>query len=370
MCSNYSTGLGAYLKILHLIASTGTGGAERHVLDLCRTQQQQGLSVSVALPAGRGVAPQLQIALNKNQIQHVNIRSGGRWNLLALWSLHQAIQRVKPDVIHAHMPKSIAMINRLHLGVPCVGTAHNIVKQISPFQACQQVICVSERVQHSLLMLGYPAEKTRVIHNAIDMTRFAHINREQARKNLVWEANIVVLCVARLVPAKGQCYAIEALAALSAMYPNLRLALAGTGADQNMLRALALRLGVVERVLFLGSRDDVPQLMAAADMYVQPSIKEGFGIALLEAMASGLPCIGTPTGAMPEMIAQGRSGLIIPAADAHALSQAMQSLLSQPDLCAQMSEAGRRVAQSQFSLVRQAQGTFAVYQQAVKLKTK
>lgn len=353
------------MKILHLIASTGTGGAERHVLDLCRTQQALGLSVCVALPAGQGLDHALNIALDEAGIPRINFRSGGRWNPFALWSLHQAVQHIRPDLIHAHMPKSIAMARLASPQAPCVGTAHNIVKQASPFYHCRRIICVSDMVQHSLLALGYPRDRTHVIHNAIDIERFLHIDHLSTRQRLGWEGHFVMLCVARLVPAKGQRYAIEALAALRPSYPKLRLAFAGSGADQAILHALAKRLGVAEQVLFLGNRDDVPDLLAAADLYLQPSIKEGFGIAFLEALASGLPCIGTPTGAMPEMIINGENGLIVKVADTQALSDAIHSLVSQPDLCQHLADAARRTAQTRFSLISQAHDTLQVYQQAL-----
>jgi len=353
------------LKILHLIASTGTGGAERHVLDLCQSQQTLGLTVCVALPAGNGLDNHLNTALDEAGIPRMNIRSGGRWNPLALWSLKQAIKTFKPDIIHAHMPKSIAMVGHAGTQVPCVGTAHNIVRQVRPFHCCRQVICVSNMVQHSLLAFGFPRDITHVIHNAIDTERFLNSDRFPARHQLGWEGYFVMLCVARLVPAKGQRYAIEALAALRPSYPKLRLAFAGSGADQAILHALAKRLGVAEQVLFLGNRDDVPDLLAAADLYLQPSIKEGFGIAFLEAMASGLPCIGTPTGAMPEMIINGENGLIVKVADTQALSDAIHSLVSQPDLCQQLADAARRTAQTRFSLISQAHDTLQVYQQVL-----
>jgi glycosyltransferase involved in cell wall biosynthesis len=353
------------LKILHLIASTGTGGAERHVLDLCRSQQAFGLTVCVVLPAGKGLDNHLDRALDEAGIPRMNIRPGGRWNLFALWSLKQAIKIFRPDIIHAHMPKSIAMVGHAGTQVPCVGTAHNIVKQVRPFHYCRQVICVSDMVQHSLLALGYPRDTTHVIHNAIDTERFLSVDHSLARQRLRWEGYFVMLCVARLVPAKGQRYALEALAALSPLHPELRLTLAGTGADQMMLQSLAKHLGVAEQVLFLGNRDDVPDLLAAADLYLQPSIKEGFGIAFLEAMASRLPCIGTPTGAIPEMVTHGENGLMVKVADAHSLSDAIQSLISRPELRHQLANAARHTAQSRFSLNSQARDTLQVYQQAL-----
>ncbi len=345
------------MRVLHLIASTGTGGAERHLIDLCRMQQAQGLDVRVALPE----AGALSQALEGLGVAWVKFRSGGRWDPLALWSLRKLIHTLRPDLIHAHMPKSAKMAGLAKAGVPCIATAHNIVKRLGPFRRCQQVICVSEMVCHTLSQLGYPAKTTHTIHNAVDTSRFVSAQRESIRQQLGWQDRVVMLCVARLVPAKGQQYAIEALAQVLPQHPQACLVLAGAGPDQAKLRTLAKQYGVQDNVSFLGNRNDIPNLLAAADIYLQPSLKEGFGIAFLEAMAAGLACIGTPTGAIPEMIENGINGLIVPVAHAPALALAMQTLIQQPELRQQFASAAANTARTRFSLQRQAADTLAVY---------
>lgn len=351
------------LKVLHVIGSVGVGGAEKHVLDLCIQQKALGLDVHVALPA----AGALGIALAKHHIAYTLIRAGGRWHPLALWSLRRAIHNIQPDVIHAHMLKSAVMVGRINRKVPCVVTAHNIVKHLSPFNHCQHVICVSDMVRDSLCGLGYPAQKTSVIHNAVDTQVFSTAKREAVRSQMGWQDQLVVTCVARLVPAKGQTFAINALPDLVAAIPNIKLVFIGDGPDYTKCKKLACDLGVENHLVLMGSRADVADLLAATDIYLQPSIKEGFCIAFLEAMATGLACVGTHTGAIPSMIRNGENGILIEPADISAIVDAVLKLAHDYPLRERYAKAAKITANTQFSPEKQTKDTLKLYQQMVGL---
>jgi glycosyltransferase involved in cell wall biosynthesis len=348
------------MKVLHVIGSVGVGGAEKHVLDLCLQQQALGLNVHVALPA----VGALSAALVQHHIAHTIVRAGGRWHPGALWSLRRAISDTQPDIIHAHMLKSATMVGRVNRRVPCVATAHNIVKHTSPFAYSQHVICVSEMVRDSLCQLGYPPEKCSVIHNAVETHTFSTARRDAVRHQVGWQDALVVSCVARLVPAKGQIYAIQALPELVQAIPNLKLVLIGDGGDRDKLAQLADTLNVTQHIVMLGARADVSDLLAATDIYLQPSIKEGFCIAFLEAMATGLACIGTQTGAIPSMVANG-SGILIPPADVPAIVDTVLRLAQDPSLRKRYAQAAKIAANAQFSPEKQARDTIAVYQSLI-----
>ena len=350
------------LKVLHVIGSVGVGGAEKHVLDLCMQQKASGLDVHVALPANGA----LSIALAQHHIAYTLIRAGGRWHPLALWSLRQIIHRIQPDMIHAHMLKSATMVGRINRKVPCVVTAHNIVKHLAPFKHCQHVICVSDMVRDSLMDLGYPAQKTSVIHNAVDSKLFSTARRETVRSTMGWNDQLVVSCVARLVPAKGQTFAIHALPDLIAAIPNIKLVLIGDGPDHAKCKKLAHDLGVENHVMLMGSRADVGDLLAATDIYLQPSIKEGFCIAFLEAMATGLACVGTHTGAIPNMIRNGGNGLLIRPADIAAIVEAVLKLAQDQAMRIRYAFAAKMTANTEFSAEKQAMDTLKVYQQNIQ----
>ncbi len=345
------------MKILHVIASTGTGGAERHVLDLCLSLRLAGVATEVAMP----VKGELGSQLERHGIACHEFGQGNRFSLLVLYRLRRIVHQVRPDIVHAHMPRSASMARWSKGKVPCVATAHNMVRHGSPFRHCDRVICVSDMVCRSLNRHGYPLDRTTVIHNAVDIARFSGHDRERIRAQMGWQEHIILLCVARLVPAKGQSLVIAALARLSRT--DVHLVLAGAGPDEAALRKQVADMGLAERVTFAGNRQDIPQLLAASDIYLQPSLKEGFGIAFLEAMASGIPGIGTRTGAIPEMVHSGRNGLLVDAGDVDALAAAMQLLCDDPALRHQLGEQAARDVRSRFSLQRQAQDTLTVYQQ-------
>lgn len=344
-----------------MIASIDIGGAEKHVLDLCLQQRALGVDVKVALP-GEGALSQ---ALHAHKIDYRLIRAGGRWHPLSLWSLHQVIRSVRPDLIHAHMLKSAAMVGYANRRIPCVATAHNIVKHLGPFRYCQHTICVSDMVRGSMCQLGYPISKTTVVHNAVETQTFSTVKREEVRRLHGWQNQLIVLCVARLVPAKGQVYAIEALAKLIKPLPNIKLVLAGEGADREQLMQYAQKIGVSAHLNLLGARNDVPALLAAADIYLQPSIKEGFCIAFLEAMATGLSCVGTHTGAIPNMVKSDVNGLLVPPGDSQAIADAILSIATNTDARYRYARAAKITAQTQFSLEKQASDTLSVYQQVL-----
>ncbi|MHB9021581.1 MAG: glycosyltransferase [Halothiobacillus sp.] len=345
------------MRILHVISSTDIGGAEQHVLDLSRIQIATGLTVAVAMPR----VGALSDALNAAGIECFIFGRGGRWNPFTLWRIRRIIQQNKPVLIHAHMPRSAAMVARTNGSVPWIATAHNIVKSLKPFHNAGHVLCVSQQVRQSLLDCGFPAERCSVVHNAITPIECDAANRARVRAQLALSDRIIVLCVARLVPAKGHAFAIEAFPQILGSTPQAQLVLVGAGALEVELKSLANKLGVASRVTFLGARQDVPDLLRAADVYLQPSIKEGFCLAFLEAMSVGLPCIGTRTGAIPEMVQSAQNGLLIEPANPSEIAIAVSALLHDPAKAKALGMAAKKTARSQFSIERQGRETLALY---------
>lgn len=346
------------LYVLHVVGSVGIGGAERHVLDLCQLQEAKGLRVRVALPA----AGELSEALDRHGIEYALFGRGGRWSPLSLWRLWRIIHRDPPHLIHAHMPRSASMVGRTKGRIPLVATAHNIVKSIRPFIGSDFVICVSNQVKDSLLALGFPGERASIVHNAIVPFHQILGTRDQIRDEMGWRDAVIILCVARLVPAKGQSYAIRALPEILSNEPAAKLVLVGAGPDDLMLRELAINVGVAEHVALLGARHDVPHLLQAADIYLQPSLKEGFCIAFLEAMSMGLPCVGTRTGAIPDMLQHGDEGILIEPADTHAIAGSVNRLIKEPSLATQYAQRAKAFVDEAFGQERQLLETLAVYQ--------
>ena len=160
---------------------------------------------------------------------------------------------------------------------------------------------------------------------------------------------IVIGTACRLVPLKGLVYLLRAVAALRSEFPNLRLEIAGRGPLQGDLERDADQLGLAEEVLFLGWQKDLGPILRRWDIFVLPSLDEGLPIAVLNAMAEGLPVVGTSVGGLPELIEDGRTGYLVPPHDPLALARALRSLILDPERRSAQGAAGRECVRSRFS---------------------
>ena len=168
----------------------------------------------------------------------------------------------------------------------------------------------------------------------------------QVRRALGIPADAPLLgTVSRLVPVKGLIHLVAAIPEILRRCPRAHLALAGDGEERELLAAQAAALSVADRVHFLGFRDDVPAVIGALDLFVLPSLNEGLGKVLVAAMALGVPIVATKVGGVPEVVEDGRQGLLVPPADPAALAKAAITLLEDRAAAAAMGAAGRARAE-------------------------
>jgi glycosyltransferase involved in cell wall biosynthesis len=175
----------------------------------------------------------------------------------------------------------------------------------------------------------------------------------------------VLLEVGRLCAVKGQRDAIAALPLLGRADVTLLLAgedIEGGGAYLDALERQASQLGVRDRVRFLGRRDDVPALLAAADALVLPSWQEGLPLVVLEAMAAGVPVVATSVGGTPEAVVDGETGLLVPPRDVPALTAAIDTLLDDPERARRLGEAGRRRVRERFDAAESTRRILGLYE--------
>src|SRR5262249_47550975 len=197
------------------------------------------------------------------------------------------------------------------------------------------------------------ADGVRVIRNGVDTSVFRPDSerRRQVRARLeLAESTRVVACVGRMTPQKGQATLLEAMPRILGAGADTRLLLVGDGPDQAALRQLASRLSVDAHVSFLGVRPDVPELLQAADVLAVPSVHEGFGLVLIEAMATGLPVVASRTGPIPEIVDDGVSGLLVPVREPPALAESILALLTDESRRLGMGRQGRREAEARFDI--------------------
>lgn len=198
--------------------------------------------------------------------------------------------------------------------------------------------------RHARRALGLPDHRTTTIYNGVDLRRFA-ARPPRPRSH----GPPVILAVANLIPEKGVHHLVNAVASL----PETRLRIAGDGPEAPRLRELAVERGIADRTEFLGTRNDVEELLAGCDIFVHPATwSEAFGLAIVEAMASGRPVIASRAGAIPELIEDGTSGMLVPPGDERALRSSLQTLLGDRDLARKLADAGRARVEARFGLER------------------
>ena len=235
------------------------------------------------------------------------------------------------------------------------------------FAAIERFLASSETVAKSLTDSGIAAERISIVNEGVLVPQpFTMEERVSARKH--WGINqdeILFGCVSVFVPEKGQRHLIEALPAVRAVCPGVRLLLAGDGACRASLESLAKRLGQTDAVLFPGFVNQIEQVYAALDAYVFPSEFEGLGTALLVAMALGLPCISTRRGALREVVDHGRTALVAEP-DGKEFAAAMLKLIGDKSLQESLGIAGRHEIEQRFSAQRMVTSTIRVYEEVLR----
>jgi glycosyltransferase involved in cell wall biosynthesis len=227
------------------------------------------------------------------------------------------------------------------------------------------VICVGEEVQKFYVReVGVPAEKTVVIPNGIDLSRFAgHASPGTVRgKHGLGPEEFLFACAARLHPQKAHPVLFEAVRLLREQgAPAFRVLLVGDGPQRPALEELAGRLGVLREVVFLGARTDVPQILADADGFVLSSDYEGTSLAILEAMAASLPIVATDVGANSSVVGDGVAGFIVPPQEPGALADAMLRLLRDREAARAMGKRGREVVRARYSIESATRATLGLF---------
>ena len=342
------------LRVLHFVTG-GFSGATQVAVDLCLAAQgDPGLQTLLVLRRKRSTRMDRVQALRAQGLQ-VHVVSN--WlHALTVWELRKIIRAWKPGVVFAHgfsdhiWGRQAAVAE----GVPRIfHVEHNSRERYTPRRLKQALalapftqvsIGVSEGVRTSLVERGFPPAQCVAIPNGIALERFP-ASLLPAR----WqERESAILMASRFARQKDHASLIRALALLRerGLAPTLYLAGAGSQRLLRGMQALARRLGVQEQVRFLGSVADVPQRLAAVQVFALSTRWEGMPLALVEAMAAGCACIGTDVVGVREIIDHGRTGLLVPPGDPLALADALQRLLQESALAEQLGHAARERALS------------------------
>jgi len=289
----------------------------------------------------------------------------GRFDAPRLARLIGVLRRARPDLLHTHLFHA-DLAGRLAagaVGAPrCVHTVHVAEGRFRPWQfawarltagGCDRIVCVSSAVRdHHARKTGLPRHKYTVIHNGIDADAFARDDRRRDELRRRWGVGpeeILLAFAGRLDRQKNVALFLEAASRLRQRRQDIRVVVAGDGADGEAVRRF-VDGPAAAWARWLGFTEDVPGLLSAADVYVQPSRWEGFGLAAAEAMAAGLPVVATRVPGLAEVVADGVTGYLVDSEDAAALTAALDRVAGAADERARLGTAGRRRVRERFSI--------------------
>jgi glycosyltransferase involved in cell wall biosynthesis len=291
--------------------------------------------------------------------------------------LWRFLRRSRIEIVHAH-PGSLSRLTALLAGVPVVvstyhgswtegvGRAELRFRRFLDSRATAIVANSCATRDHVVHDIRLAADRIRVIYNGVDLTRFrppSPAERQAARAALgLGPDELVVGTVARLYADKGVADIVTALATVRASGIPVHALVVGDGPERPSLQRQAASLKLSPFVRFLGSRTDVPDVLAACDLAVLASrTREGFGIALAEAMAMALPVVGTTIEGIPEVIEAGRTGVLVPPGDPAALHDALVSLARSPERRRELGSCGRSAVEARFDRRRMVAEYSALY---------
>ena len=367
-------------RIVHVISSLAVGGAQRHLLQLL-AESPDGVQQDVIYFRDHDLRADAERLAGR--VHHVPMT--GAWGWTRLPNLTAALIRGRYDVVHTHLLRADmygALAARAARVRGLVATKHNLESRLEhPVWRWLHrrtagmpdiTIGISDAVREwAVTTGGAPAAKTRVVLYGIDAAPFADLDRAATRAELGIEPDArVVLCPARLDPQKNHGMLLRAFERVHREQPDAVLLLAGgrqlgSKIYERDLHALADLIEVDGAVRWLGVRSDMRRLLAACDVVALASDWEGFGLALLEAMAAGRPVVATAVGGVPEVVSDGESGILVPAADMFGFAEALARLLRDDTTRQRMGAAAARRARETFAIDRMRSATQAVYDEVL-----
>lgn len=372
----------ARIKILYVISTLPVGGVEQHVLTVVRGLNAARFEpVVVCLGEEGPIGQEIKqagidvVAFGRMQHKH--------WDPGIVRLLVRLMRARQFHIVHTHVynPGVYGRIAAKLAGVPgVVATTHGVyyrrkwkrrlINRVLAHYTDRQ-IAVSEAVKQDLIRYDWVRpESIEVIPTGIDLTHFQfEVDPVKVRAELGLPLDAYAFgTVGRLERPKGHVYLIRAFERIVKTNERARLVLVGDGSLAKPLQEEAARLGLAERVVFAGSRRDVPYLLRALDVFVFPSLWEGQGLALVEAMASGLPVVASRVGGVSEVVSDGSSGQLVPPGSPEALAEAMLAVMANPARAREMGAAARARAEAVFGASRMIKRLEELYLEVVAEK--
>jgi glycosyltransferase involved in cell wall biosynthesis len=344
--------------VLHTESSPGLGGQEVRTLSEARWTAERGWRVLLAgQPDGRFVDRARTAGL-----EVVGIRMRGAWDLGAVCALRRLIRRERVSIVHTHSSVDawVGGLAARVAAVPVVRTRHVSIRirgRWNPVYSwlADRVITSGEAIRALVIGAGVDPRRVVAIPAGVDLAEFqgggdGETDRGRRTREEFGLSRPVIGSVAMFRGSKGHVHLLDAFADVHARRPEARLLLVGDGIRRPWVEGLAKDRGLADKVVFTGFRTDVPQLLRAMDCFVLASTRtEGVPQSLLQAFAAGVPVVASAIGGIPEVVEDGKTGVLVPPENAAALARAIESVLGDRAGAEARARTARRLVEERFS---------------------
>jgi glycosyltransferase involved in cell wall biosynthesis len=364
------------LKVIHMVEDLKIGGLERIIASIVKNLDRTRYETKVwCLAEGGQIAEEI---IEKGvEVKTLGMRS--YYNLINIIILSWLLKKEKVTILHTHgyfastFGRLAAILIRLPVVITHIHSTYyiysrrNLIIERFLSQFTDAIVCISQAVKKFVTDFeDIQGNKVHVIYNGVETPDLSEGKLDRVSFNISGD-DIVAITVASLAPHKGHKVLIDAMKIVSSDCRRLRLLIVGDGPLRNDLLSYTEELQLSSLILFAGQRTDVYSLLRLSDVFVLPSLeREGLGIALIEAMASGLPVIGTRLGGIPEVIEEGVTGLLCVPGDSIELADAMKKLISDSTLREKMGHAGRKIYEEKFTVEGMIRNIESLYEKLVE----
>ncbi len=341
-------------KVMLLAVGLEVGGTETHILELASRLDRVKYDVMVcSLKSGGCMADELR----GRGIRVVSLNGRGSYDVRVLFRLWRVLRAERPDVIQSFLfwaNVSARLLGRLSTAVQVICSYHDeivsegwLIRAIDrlTFRWSHAVVCCSEAVRRSIAArIGGRLVPQAIIPFGVDVHGFVRADIATRQELGLRDRGPIIGTVCRLVePKKGLSVLLKAIAELTKRHgdPGCQLLIVGDGPSRRLLEVMSAEMHLSPWVIFAGARRDISRVVPVMDAFVLPSLYEGFGIAILEAMAVGKPVIATAVGGIPEFVVAEVTGILVEPGNAIALADAITRLLNDPDRARRMGANGR-----------------------------
>ncbi|MGE5403867.1 MAG: glycosyltransferase [Candidatus Saccharibacteria bacterium] len=363
------------IKVLHVIGGVEIGGAERHVLMLLELLDQNQFQTDLlCLCQGpfAGLTREKGIPTYEIIMKH-------KLDLRTVEPIRQLIRTNEYDLIHTHGTRAnlVARMAAKKENKPVVTTFHSVLRYDyqSRWEAffakfltritnnkSDYFIAISQAIKQDLCSMDISPNQISVIYNGIDTSRLVpESSPDEVRRTLnVPSGRVTIGSIGRLHPVKGQSYLLRAVKEIAAKHPDILLLLVGEGPERQSLEEQIYELEIERNVILTGFCPNVSDIYPLIDLLCLPSVMEGMGLVLLEAMYFGVPVVATRVGGIPEVVRDSQDGLLVAPADHHELAKAIEQIISDTELAARLVANGHQRV-DEFRVENMARQTENVY---------